>query len=112
MADPAEIIQAVNARWPHQDPDQLIPEIIGGRADDEWWLLVERSTITNEFHLSTHCFLRDLIRYQTQQECAEDWEPRVIVNLHTGEVTEAQRTYDIELTTTGDDVQTYEDWRA
>lgn len=90
------ILRAVNARWPHQFPDDFEPEIVE-HATGRGYVLVEQSNITDDYHLSLHLTISQAVEYQAEQECAEDWEPVAIVNLRSGEVLPLRRTYSVSV---------------
>lgn len=89
-------ILAANDRWPHQSADEVESEIINSVQPGARWLLVEESRITGGYNLSTFVEFASLESEQVGQECAEDWDPVVAVDLITGEVHTLHRTYGLQ----------------
>lgn len=61
------------------------------------FLLLEESRINGEVAASLHKDVPSALEYQGEQECAEDWEPKLLIDLDSNEIHTLRRRYVAEV---------------
>lgn len=91
---------ALAIRWDHLN--RILDQYGHGDHDFDLdhrcrFLLVEQSTYNGSYTFSLHPSPSSAFDYQSNQECAEDWEPQVLIDLDTLLSMSLFRTFGVEV---------------